>query len=118
MNVDHFLEQLRERAGCRDATDAELLLESVLVALSPLIPWPSINRLVGSLPAEWVRALRTERFDDRADRQVFESRLRAVSVSSEAATTVLRELSGHLDHRGRHALRVGLPDDLRGIVAA
>jgi uncharacterized protein (DUF2267 family) len=118
MNVDLFLQQLRERAGCRDELDAELLLESVLVALSPLVPWPAINRLAGSLPAEWVRALRTERFDDRADRSVFESRLRAVSVSAEQASAVLRELSGHLDVRGRHALRVGLPDDLRGIVAA
>ncbi|MCA9612366.1 MAG: hypothetical protein R3B99_16765 [Polyangiales bacterium] len=117
MDVEQFLARLQHRLGSTES-DVHLVLESVLVALSPLMPWPSVNRLASALPAEWIRALRTDRFDDRGDRALFEARLSAVSVCSDDATEVLRELSSHLDARPRHALLVGLPSDLRATLAA
>lgn len=118
MNVESLLEKLGMRLGSPSAADAGAVLVSVLVALSPLVPWPSLNRLGNALPAEWISALRSERFVDEGGRGLFESRLRRVAVRTEDATTVLQELSSHLDARARHALLVGLPDDLRAVLAA
>jgi uncharacterized protein (DUF2267 family) len=118
MNVESLLERLRARLGSPSASDAGAVLVSVLAALSPLVPWPSLNRLGRELPAEWMSALRSERFADDGGRRLFEARLRAVAVKDEDAAAVLRELSSHLDVRARHALLVALPDDLRAVLAA
>lgn len=118
MNVGMCIERVRESASCRNGEDAELLVRAVLGALAPLVPWPAAARLARELPAEWIDALRSARFDDAAGRAVFEARLAGVGVRLDRGMSVLRALARHLDGRARHALAVGLPEELRAPVLA